>query len=98
MESSARSPRGANPGATAADVELAEVALEDLLDDVLSRIRETLSVDSVAVLLLEESGTWLVARAAKGLEEEVERGVRVPVGRGFAGRVAAARRPVVLDD
>jgi signal transduction histidine kinase len=39
-----------------------------------------------------------VARAAKGLEEEVERGVRIPVGQGFAGRIAAARRPVVLDD
>ena len=33
-----------------------------------------------------------------GIEEEVERGIRVPVGRGFAGRIAAARAPVVLDD
>ena len=32
-----------------------------------------------------------MARAAKGLEEEVERGVRIPVGRGFAGRIAATR-------
>ena len=37
-------------------------------------------------------------RAAVGIEEEVERGVRIPVGRGFAGRVAADRQPVVLDD
>ena len=40
----------------------------------------------------------LVARAAVGIEEEVEQGVRIPVGRGFAGRVAAERRPVILDD
>src|SRR5205823_10295730 len=33
-----------------------------------------------------------------GLEEEVELGVRVPLGKGFAGRVAAERRPVVLRD
>jgi signal transduction histidine kinase len=33
-----------------------------------------------------------------GIEEEVERGVRIPVGRGFAGRVAAERIPVILDD
>jgi GAF domain-containing protein len=38
-----------------------------------------------------------LVRAAVGIEEEVERGVRIPVGRGFAGRVAAGR-PVVLDD
>jgi signal transduction histidine kinase len=40
----------------------------------------------------------LVARAAVGIEEEVEQGVRIPVGRGFAGRVAAERRPVILED
>ena len=40
----------------------------------------------------------LAARAAKGLEEEVEQGVRIPVGRGFAGRVAAERGPVQITD
>src|SRR5581483_7660997 len=40
----------------------------------------------------------LVAHAALGIEEEVERGVRVPLGRGFAGRVAADRQPIVLAD
>jgi putative methionine-R-sulfoxide reductase with GAF domain len=39
-----------------------------------------------------------VARAAVGIEEEVEQGVRIPVGGGFAGRVAAERLPVILDD
>ena len=37
-----------------------------------------------------------MARAAKGIEEEVERGVRIPVGKGFAGRIAAERAPVAL--
>jgi PAS domain S-box-containing protein len=50
------------------------------------------------VLLLEEERDELVAWAAKGLEEEVERGVRIPVGRGFAGRIAAERRPLAIDD
>ena len=48
--------------------------------------------------MLDERGAELVARAAKGLEEEVERGVRIPVGKGFAGRIAAERRSVVIDD
>ena len=50
------------------------------------------------MLLVDEAGTELVARAAVGLEEEVERGIRIPVGGGFAGRIAAERRPIVLDD
>jgi serine phosphatase RsbU (regulator of sigma subunit) len=39
-----------------------------------------------------------VATAARGIEEEVYQGARVPLGRGFAGRIAAGRRPVVIDD
>jgi serine phosphatase RsbU (regulator of sigma subunit)/anti-sigma regulatory factor (Ser/Thr protein kinase) len=50
------------------------------------------------VLLVEDDGRTLAARAAKGLEEEVEGGFRLPVGRGFAGRVAASRAPVVIPD
>src|ERR1043165_8314756 len=38
-----------------------------------------------------------LAAAARGVGEEVARGVRVPVGYGFAGRIAAERRPVMLD-
>ena len=45
----------------------------------------------------EEETEELVARAAVGLEEVVERGVRIPIGRGFAGRVAALRQPIVLE-
>ena len=40
----------------------------------------------------------LRARAAKGIEEEVQQGVRIPVGRGFAGRIAAERGPITIDD
>ena len=72
--------------------------LDELLDELLERVRKILAVDTVAVLLLEDDGRLLAARAAKGLEEEVEVGVRVPVGRGFAGRVAAERAPVQIPD
>jgi len=86
-----------NRGA-AEDAERVEVALEDLLSDLLDQIRATLRVDTVAVLLLDEREEMVVARAAKGLEEEVEQGVRIPVGAGFAGRIAARRHPTVIDD
>ena len=64
----------------------------------LPRIRDILGADTCAVLLLDEETDELVARAAVGIEEEVEAGVRIPVGGGFAGRVAAGKRPIVLDD
>jgi signal transduction histidine kinase len=50
------------------------------------------------VLLLDRETNELVARSAVGIEEEVEQGVRIPVGGGFAGRVAATRTPVFLPD
>jgi anti-sigma regulatory factor (Ser/Thr protein kinase)/putative methionine-R-sulfoxide reductase with GAF domain len=81
-----------------ADPALSELALEPLLDELLARAKDILRVDTVAILLLDENGRELVARAAKGLEEEVERGVRIPVGGGFAGRIAAGRRPIYIAD
>jgi serine phosphatase RsbU (regulator of sigma subunit)/anti-sigma regulatory factor (Ser/Thr protein kinase) len=76
------------------DAALAFLPLDVLLDELLTRIIAILGVDTAAILLLDDDETTLVARAAKGLEEEVERGVRIPVGRGFAGRVAATKLPV----
>jgi signal transduction histidine kinase len=80
------------------DAALGHLALDELLPKLLARIRDILEVDTAAVLLLDEDTDELVARAALGLEEEVEQGVRIPVGRGFAGRIAAEQRPIVLDD
>ena len=80
------------------DAALAYLPLETLLNELLTRVVEIIGVDTAAILLLDDDDTTLVARAAKGLEEEVERGVRIPVGRGFAGRIAATRRPVRILD
>jgi anti-sigma regulatory factor (Ser/Thr protein kinase)/putative methionine-R-sulfoxide reductase with GAF domain len=81
-----------------ADPALAELALEPLLNELLERAKDILGVDTAAILLLDEEAQELVARAAKGLEEEVERGVRIPVGGGFAGRIAAGRTPIYIAD
>ncbi|HEY3962009.1 MAG TPA: GAF domain-containing protein [Gaiellaceae bacterium] len=80
------------------DAALAHLELEPLLAALLERTREMLQADTCAILLLDKQTNELVARAAVGIEEEVEAGVRVPLGSGFAGRVAAERRPVVIDD
>ena len=78
------------------DVALAHLELEELLLALLSRTKDILNVDTCAILLLDVATNELVARAAIGIEEEVEQGVRIPVGGGFAGKIAATRRPVIL--
>ena len=80
------------------DSALTQLEVEDLLNTLLRRTRDLLDADTCASLLLDDDGKELVARAAVGIEEEVEQGVRIPVGRGFAGRVAASRRPLILGD
>ena len=77
---------------------LSELPLDALLDELLVRVQEALAVDTVAILLHDAASQQLVARAAKGIEEEVERGVRIPLGQGFAGRIAAERVPIFIAD
>ena len=62
------------------DAALSHLVLDDLLAELLTRIRETLETDTVAILLRDELRDDLVARAAVGIEEEVEQGVRIPIG------------------
>lgn len=69
-----------------------------LLDVLVGRVREALEADTAAILLLDRRSRQLVAAAASGLEEEVQQDVHIPMGKGFAGRIAAQRRPVILDE
>jgi sigma-B regulation protein RsbU (phosphoserine phosphatase) len=82
---------------TITDAALSRLDDQDFLADLVERVKAVLETDTAAVLLLDRSSGSLIATAAAGLEEEVRQGVRIPVGRGFAGRIAADRRPVILD-
>src|SRR4051812_12044319 len=73
------------------------LGLAALLAETLQRLRDGMAVDTATVLRYQASGGQLVAFAAAGIEEEVHQGVRVPVGSGFAGRVALERAPVIID-
>src|ERR1700761_2115482 len=79
------------------DAALSYLAPEDFLTELLSRVKVSMDADPAAVLLLDRSARQLVATAASGLEEEVRQGGHIPVGQGFAGRIAAEARPVILD-
>jgi anti-sigma regulatory factor (Ser/Thr protein kinase)/putative methionine-R-sulfoxide reductase with GAF domain len=79
------------------DAALAHLDVEDLLRELLDRVRELLEVDTAAVLLLDSSGQQLVATAARGIEAEVRQGIHIPLGKGFAGRIAAEKQPVIIE-
>jgi signal transduction histidine kinase/putative methionine-R-sulfoxide reductase with GAF domain len=80
------------------DTALSHLALDELLRELVARVRSILSVDNVAILLLDAEGRELRVRTALGLEEEVAAGVRIPFGKGVAGHIAASRQPVIIDD
>ncbi len=79
------------------DAALSRLDHRDLLAALLARTRDALQADTAVVLLLDFASGQLIATAASGLEEEVHQGVRIPVGRGFAGRIVAEYQPVILD-
>ena len=79
-----------------ADAALSRLNEQALLETLLERVKKVLQADTAAVLLLDASASQLVATAASGIEEEVTQGVRIPLGTGFAGRVAASKEPIIL--
>jgi sigma-B regulation protein RsbU (phosphoserine phosphatase) len=80
------------------DAALSALDPSSLLQALVGRVKDALQADTAAVLLLDAPSGQLVATAASGLEEEVRQGVRIPLGRGFAGRIAAEDRPVILTE
>jgi PAS domain S-box-containing protein len=80
---------------TVTEVALSHLSLDKLLAELLDRVRDAMDVDTVVILLREEDNC-LVSWAAKGLE--INLGIRVPMGAGFAGRVAEQKAPLVIDD
>jgi sigma-B regulation protein RsbU (phosphoserine phosphatase) len=61
-------------------------------------VRRLMGTDTATLLLLDTTGTVLEPAASAGLGRRWRGATHVPVGSGFAGRVAAGRSPVLLDD
>jgi PAS domain S-box-containing protein len=80
------------------DTALTHLRLDDLLPELLGRVRDAMVADTVVILLLNEEGTELAVRAAHGLEEEVKLDMRIPFGRGIAGTIAARGVTMVIED
>ena len=68
------------------------------LTKLLEWLREYMSVDTVTLLLPDENRQNLTVHATIGLEEEIKQQVRIPVGQGIAGRIAASSKPMIVND
>lgn len=80
------------------DTAMSQFALDDQMRELLGRLAAAMRVDDAAILLLEEDGKTLTARAVQGEKRPVMSQARVPVGKGFAGHIAATRKPLLVDD
>jgi serine phosphatase RsbU (regulator of sigma subunit) len=72
--------------------------LEGLLAALLDVAREVFRSDRATVLLRHEDRRHLYVAAAIGLAPEVQAKVRVPLGRGFAGTIAATGQARLVPD
>lgn len=66
------------------------------LGSLLDRVRATMRADTATVLVLDGTRTLLEPLATVGLDRTLRRARRVPLGHGFAGRIAQTRQPLSL--
>ena len=78
------------------DPRLVGLPSDRLLDELLARLCAVMSADVAQFLLVE--GDFLRVLATHGVDAERVADLRIPVGRGFAGAIAAAASPAVLAD
>jgi K+-sensing histidine kinase KdpD len=80
------------------DAALTHLRLDDLLDELFRRMDDIMGVDAAAILLLDADGRTLVSRASHGTGTTGDRQLRIPVGEGVLGRIAAERRAAMVED
>lgn len=77
---------------------LAPRSLDQLLRGVVERIHDVVEADTTVILLPTEDGTHLTLAHAVGLAAGAGRDLRVPIGEGLTGRIAASGQPLIVDD
>jgi diguanylate cyclase (GGDEF)-like protein len=70
----------------------------NLLRTVLDRSAELLLAEQGSIMLIEKETDLLLLEALKGRLMQDDSRVRVPLGEGIAGRVAAMGEPILVDD
>ena len=80
------------------DAAIGVLALDELLEELMRRVQSVLRVDSACVLLITREGTELELCKCVGVTEEILDRVKVPVGQGVEGEIAAEARPACIGD
>ena len=80
------------------DTALSKLTQEELLPELLARLRSALNADTATVLLLEPDGQHLTPVRSAGIPEHTDDGVRIPLGRGAAGRIATSDAGLIFND
>jgi PAS domain S-box-containing protein len=78
------------------DLAMASSTYEGMLAELLQGLRSELRADEATVLLLDDATQELVVQLSEGID--LERDIRVPIGEGLAGKVAASGTPVFVED
>jgi signal transduction histidine kinase/PAS domain-containing protein len=75
---------------------LTRLQADDLSRTVLRCLNEIMTADNLAILLLTEDHTALRIHMTLGLEEIAARDVYIPLGAGFAGKIATQGVPLIV--
>jgi GAF domain-containing protein len=79
------------------DAALSDLPFDELLVELLDRVRTALEGDTSTLLLVDDAGNLRV-RASRGIPRDDAAVVVVPPGAGVAGRILASGRPQVIED
>ncbi|MGH8001073.1 MAG: GAF domain-containing protein [Brasilonema sp.] len=74
-----------------------EAELGDSAKKLLKWVQDYMSVDTVTLLIPIDQQN-LAVYATLGLEEEIEQQIRIPIGQGIAGHIAASMEPMIVND
>ncbi|MBW4632912.1 MAG: GAF domain-containing protein [Iphinoe sp. HA4291-MV1] len=74
-----------------------KIGLADSTKKLLEWLQDYMSVDTVTLLLPTDRQN-LAVYATLGLEEEIEQQIRIPIGQGIAGHIAASMEPMIVND
>lgn len=72
--------------------------MEEILNTILARLSGLVPARNWSVLLLDPSNKSLSFEVAVGLNPQLMAGIRIPVGEGIAGTVAATGEPLIVPD
>ena len=76
----------------------ANLELEQVLDSIVTTLKETFNCRGSCIFLLDEKTQMLEIKAASGLKPYWRKMAKLRVGEGISGKVVAERRPIYIPD